>query len=132
MIDNTVVENNSEVKFIPPKRKGLSVKTKRLIFVWAMLAYPIIQFLIFFVYVNIDSVLMSLDRLKPNKITGVPESTFPTFYYYDKFFKDGDEERNTLTEFNSNNTKRLTLEETKAKIASLQYIQEELAGIHHE
>ena len=51
---------------------------------------------------------------------------------YDKFFKDGDEERNTLTEFNSNNTKRLTLEETKAKIASLQYIQEELAGIYHE
>ena len=51
---------------------------------------------------------------------------------YDKFFKDGDEERNTLTEFNSNNTKRLTLEETKAKIASLKYIQEELAGIRHE
>lgn len=51
---------------------------------------------------------------------------------YDKFFKEGDEERNTLTEFNSNNTKRLTLEETKAKIASLKYIQDELAGIHHE
>ena len=46
---------------------------------------------------------------------------------YDKFFKEGDEKRNTLTEFNSNNTKRLTLEETKAKIASLQYIQDELA-----
>ena len=45
---------------------------------------------------------------------------------YDKYFKDGDEERNTLTEFNSNNTKRLNLEETKAKIASLSYIQEEL------
>lgn len=27
---------------------------------------------------------------------------------YDKYFKDGDEERNTLTEFNSNNTRRLT------------------------
>ncbi|MBE6550982.1 MAG: NAD-dependent epimerase/dehydratase family protein [Ruminococcaceae bacterium] len=51
---------------------------------------------------------------------------------YDKFFKDGDEERNTLTEFNSNNTRRLNLEETKAKIASLKYIQDELAGIHHE
>ncbi|MBO4726825.1 MAG: polysaccharide biosynthesis protein [Spirochaetaceae bacterium] len=45
---------------------------------------------------------------------------------YDKYFKDGDEKRNTLTEFNSNNTKRLNLEETKAKIASLAYIQEEL------
>ena len=46
---------------------------------------------------------------------------------YDKYFKEGDEERNVLTEFNSNNTKLLNVEETKAKIASLQYIQEELA-----
>lgn len=45
---------------------------------------------------------------------------------YDKYFKDGDEKRNTLTEFNSNNTKRLNLEETKEKIASLEYIQAEL------
>lgn len=45
---------------------------------------------------------------------------------YDKFFKDGDETRNTLTEFNSNNTRRLSLEETKEKIASLAYIQERL------
>ena len=46
---------------------------------------------------------------------------------YDKYFNKGDAERNTLTEFNSNNTRRLNLEETKAKIASLAYIQEELA-----
>ena len=46
---------------------------------------------------------------------------------YDKYFKDGDEKRNTLTEFNSNNTKMLSVEETKAKIASLSYIQEELS-----
>ncbi len=45
---------------------------------------------------------------------------------YDKYFKEGDGERNALTEFNSNNTRRLDLEETKAKIASLTYIQEEL------
>lgn len=45
---------------------------------------------------------------------------------YDKYFKEGDEQRNTLTEFNSNNTRRLNLEETKEKIASLAYIQEEL------
>lgn len=51
---------------------------------------------------------------------------------YDKYFSQGDAERNTLHEFDSNNTQLLTLEETKAKIASLQYIQEELAGIHHE
>ena len=51
---------------------------------------------------------------------------------YDKYFKEGNEERNVLTEFNSNNTRRLNLVETKAKIASLQYIQDELVGIHHE
>lgn len=45
---------------------------------------------------------------------------------YDKFFNKGDVERNPLTEFNSNNTKLLTVEETKAKIASLTYIQDEL------
>ena len=46
---------------------------------------------------------------------------------YDKYFNKGDTQRNTLSEFNSNNTKLLTVEETKAKIASLQYIQDELA-----
>ena len=48
---------------------------------------------------------------------------------YDKYFKEGDEKRNTLTEFNSNNTRILNVEETKAKIASLAYIQEELAKV---
>ena len=43
---------------------------------------------------------------------------------YDKYFKDGDAKRNTLTEFNSNNTRLLNVEDTKAKIASLSYIQE--------
>lgn len=48
---------------------------------------------------------------------------------YDKFFTEGDEKRVTLTEFNSDNTTRLTVEETKAKIAALEYIQNELNGI---
>lgn len=46
---------------------------------------------------------------------------------YDKYFKDGDENRNTLSEFNSNNTEILDVEQTKAKIAALEYIQAELA-----
>ena len=45
---------------------------------------------------------------------------------YDKYISKGDTERNKLTEFNSNNTKLLNVEETKAKIASLQYIQDEI------
>ena len=48
---------------------------------------------------------------------------------YDKYFTEGDEKRCELTEFNSDNTRRLNLEETKVKIASLEYIQNELAGI---
>ena len=46
---------------------------------------------------------------------------------YDKYFNKGDATRNTLTEFNSNNTRRLNVAETKEKIASLAYIKEELA-----
>ncbi|MBR2870272.1 MAG: polysaccharide biosynthesis protein [Clostridia bacterium] len=46
---------------------------------------------------------------------------------YDKYVKVGDTERNTLSEFNSHNTKLLNVEETKAKIASLKYIQDELS-----
>lgn len=45
---------------------------------------------------------------------------------YDKFFIKGDANRNTITEFNSNNTKLLSVEETKTKLVSLQYIQDEL------
>ncbi|MBD5216020.1 MAG: polysaccharide biosynthesis protein [Bacteroidales bacterium] len=47
---------------------------------------------------------------------------------YDKFFKEGDIERNVITEFNSSNTEQLNTEEVKVKIASLEYIQNELAG----
>ena len=45
---------------------------------------------------------------------------------YDRYFSQGDAERNTLKEFNSNNTSLLSVEETKKKIASLAYIQERL------
>lgn len=46
---------------------------------------------------------------------------------YDKYFSEGDATRNVLTEFDSNNTQLLTVEETKAKIAALDYIKNELA-----
>ena len=46
---------------------------------------------------------------------------------YDKYFKHGDTQRNPLTEFNSNNTKLLNVEQTKEKIAALAYIQARLA-----
>ena len=45
---------------------------------------------------------------------------------YDKFFKQGDTERNPLTEFNSSNTELLNVEQVKQKLLSLQYIRDEL------
>lgn len=46
---------------------------------------------------------------------------------YDKYFKIGDTERNVLTEFNSNNTELLTIQQVQKKLLELKYIQEELA-----
>ena len=46
---------------------------------------------------------------------------------YDKYFVQGDVERNTLTEFNSHNTEILNVEQVKKKLLSLEYIREELA-----
>ncbi len=47
---------------------------------------------------------------------------------YDKYFNAGDKERNTLTEFNSNNTDLWDVEQVKEKLLSLSYIQDELAN----
>ncbi|MGF7144130.1 UDP-glucose 4-epimerase [Anaerotaenia torta] len=51
---------------------------------------------------------------------------------YDKYFKDGDIERNILSEFNSNNTRLLTVDEVKEKLLSLQYIRKELDNWEQE
>ncbi len=46
---------------------------------------------------------------------------------YDKYFINGTQQRLLLEEFDSNNTELLTVEEVKAKLLSLEYIQNELA-----
>lgn len=48
---------------------------------------------------------------------------------YDKYFKDGDTKRTQLSEFNSNNTELLNVEEVKEKLLSLKYIRDELAAL---
>lgn len=50
---------------------------------------------------------------------------------YDKYFTEGNEKRNILTEFNSDNTTRLDIEQVKEKLLSLEYIQNELNGIEN-
>ena len=47
---------------------------------------------------------------------------------YDKYFKEGDVERNPLSEFNSGNTERMTVEQVKEKLLTLPYIRQELAA----
>jgi UDP-glucose 4-epimerase len=47
---------------------------------------------------------------------------------YDKYFSCGDTQRNTLTEFNSDNTELLTVEQVQKKLLSLQYIRDELSA----
>ena len=51
---------------------------------------------------------------------------------YDKYFKEGNTARNTLTEFNSSNTDLLTVEQVQEKLLSLRYIQDELAAWKQE
>lgn len=46
---------------------------------------------------------------------------------YDKYFKEGNEHRNILTEFTSNNTRILSVEETKETIGKLDYIKKRLS-----
>lgn len=48
---------------------------------------------------------------------------------YDKYFKDGDVKLNNISEFNSNNTKLLTVEEVKEKLLNLKYIKNELLEV---
>ena len=45
---------------------------------------------------------------------------------YDNYFSNGDAKRNTLHEFDSNNTQLLSVEEVKEKLIKLEYIQEQL------
>ena len=45
---------------------------------------------------------------------------------YDKFFHEGDVDRNPLTEFNSHNTELLDVEGVKEKLLTLEYIRERL------
>ncbi|MBQ6153982.1 MAG: polysaccharide biosynthesis protein [Ruminococcus sp.] len=45
---------------------------------------------------------------------------------YDQYFNEGDADRNTLTEFNSNNTELLDVQEVKEKLLALHYIRERL------
>lgn len=46
---------------------------------------------------------------------------------YDKYFTDGNTERTKLSEFNSNNTELMNVDQVKEKLMTLSYIRDELA-----
>ena len=47
---------------------------------------------------------------------------------YDKYFIEGDEKVQITEDYNSHNTERLTVEQIKAKLLELEYVQNELKG----
>ena len=47
---------------------------------------------------------------------------------YDKYVVEGMRERSAITEFNSNNTQLLSVEQVMDKLRALEYVQQELAG----
>ena len=51
---------------------------------------------------------------------------------YDKYFVEGDQERTKLTEFNSNNTEILNVEQVKEKLLSLEYVRNEIAQYQNQ
>ncbi|MCR5735025.1 MAG: polysaccharide biosynthesis protein, partial [Lachnospiraceae bacterium] len=51
---------------------------------------------------------------------------------YDKYFTDGNQERTKLSEFNSNNTTILNVEQVKEKLMTLEYIRNEVEAYKSE
>lgn len=66
------------------KRTGLKRNTKRNIFIALMLAYPLIHFLVFCVYINFDTLRLCFQRF--NVMTGQDE--FVGLYWFKKFFSE--------------------------------------------
>jgi multiple sugar transport system permease protein/N-acetylglucosamine transport system permease protein len=71
---------SQEVNVTPKKKKFF---TKRNVFIVLMLAYPIIHFLIFWVYVNFNTFILSFQRWS----VGQNKEVFANFDNYARFFK---------------------------------------------
>lgn len=71
-----MIQNNR----LKPTKKGISGRAKRYLFIWGMLALPLLQWLIFFVYVNINSVLMAFQKFdSASGVTKWSLDNFPRF-----------------------------------------------------
>lgn len=72
-----------QVTVVKKPKKKKRINWRRLLFIWGMLAIPLIHFAIFFVYVNIDSVIMTFRMLDLDKGEFVW-----TFHNYERFFQE--------------------------------------------
>ena len=72
------------------KKKINRKVVSKYVFVWAMLAYPMILFLVFYIGVNAQSIIMSFQKYH---LKGSP--TFVWFDNFKTFIKDGTFERFT-------------------------------------
>jgi ABC-type sugar transport system permease subunit len=63
---------------LPRKKHGLSMHASGLVFVWTMLAIPIVQFIIFWLVPNFDSLLMAFQN--PN-VDGLTFMNFQRFWH---------------------------------------------------
>lgn len=71
----------SQENVTKPKKKKFFTKTN--VFIMLMLAYPILHFLIFWVYVNFNTVVLSFQRWS----VGQNKEVFANFDNYTRFFK---------------------------------------------
>ena len=72
-----------QVTVVNKPKKKKKTNWRKLLFVWGMLAIPLIHFLIFFVYVNIDSVVMTFQMVDLNK-----GEYIWTLHNYERFFQE--------------------------------------------
>ena len=77
------------------KKSKNSFKRKRTLFIIGMLALPILQYCIFFIYVNIGSIRMSFQRIDFSN----GQTIDWTLYYYEKFFREFTQKEDFLLAF---------------------------------
>lgn len=73
---------NTKIRIKP--KKAMKQSTKRNIFIALMLAYPLLHFLVFTVYINFNTILLCFQRF--NIMTG--ENEFAGLYWFKKFFRE--------------------------------------------
>lgn len=93
--------------FIPRKKNvlhsGRKFRRRQTLFVWSILAIPILHFLVFWVYVNFDSILLAFRNID-HKAGGYEYWTLDNFKEVYRMFTEGGRGRN-MVQYGSNTLK---------------------------